>query len=331
MRFFSGRHSARRRSPGLGQRWRRAAVTIAVVALTATALPGTASAASLNIQRKFFITSPTTSDPAQTSGLECPSGKQVIGVGGFINYGPDASFGNVVLNGLWPQLFSAFQAALVQGGETDAGEPGMWNLARQATCSDPVPGFELKVFTTSTDSAPSGFKRLSARDARCPDGKKVLSAGGQVSGANGLPQRGNVIIDDITPSADLTGVNVTAWEDATGTTDNWRLLAFLVCADPLPGLELVTSTSYVNSFAYKSATVTCSAGKRVLSAAGDITGPNGIGGDTSGAVGSGLIDQMSFTSSPLPEGTMVAARKVGGGPSFNETWFPHAYAICAAV
>jgi hypothetical protein len=60
-----------------------------------------------------------------------------------------------------------------------------------------------------------------------------------------------------------------AWEDVvTGTPDIWVLTAILACADPLPGLELVTSSSFNNSFSYKSAEVTCSAGKQVLSAAG---------------------------------------------------------------
>jgi hypothetical protein len=331
MRFFSGRRAVRRASPGLWHRGRGAAVAIAVVAVTATALPGTAAAAGLNIQRIFSMTPPTTSEPAQAFGVMCPAGTQAIGLGGAVNHGFDATFGNVVLNGLGVQVFSFGAAATAQAGETDFGESGAWNLMLYATCSDPVPGFEVKNFATPFDSAPAGFKRLDARTARCPAGKKMLSAGGWVAGSNGQPQPGSVIIDDITPSADLTGVNVTAWEDATGAAENWSLQALVVCANPLPGLELRTSTSFNNSFTDKTATVNCSAGKRVLSAAGDITGPNGTGGDSSGATGKGLMDEISLSYAPSPEGAKVVTRKVGGGPSFNETWFPHAYAICAAV
>ncbi len=77
---------------------------------------------------------------------------------------------------------------------------------------------------------------------------------------------------------------------------------------------------------------TCPTGKRVLAAGGDITGPAGVGGDTSGDFGRALMDKIDFTSGPtFREEVTVVARKVEGSPVFNENWYTHAYAFCAPV
>lgn len=315
--------------------WRRAAAATAVLAATAAALlvpAGAAQAAVPGIQRvQFFGPPPVTSDPTQLLTGVCPAGKQVLGVGGEIQYGPGSPFGQISMTGVTPQQIGTGEGVVVQAYEVAGGTPGNWNLNGYAVCANPLPGLERKVFATATDSAPFRFKRLDAGVARCSTGKKLLGAGGLVLNAPGLAANGSVILDDITPAPDLSGVTVTAFEDAAGTAANWTLTAWVVCADPLPGLQLVASSSFTNSFSFKAASVTCPAGKKVLSAAGDLTGPGGIGGDTTGASGTGLMDQIRIDGGFMPEGATVVARKVGGDASFNETWFPHAYAICATA
>jgi hypothetical protein len=52
----------------------------------------------------------------------------------------------------------------------------------------------------------------------------------------GAPSRGDVVINDVTPNAALTGVSVVAFEKQDDTALNWTLNAWLICAEPLPGL-----------------------------------------------------------------------------------------------
>lgn len=124
-------------------------------------------------------------------------------------------------------------------------------------------------------------------------------------------------------------MSVVAFEKQDDTALNWTLNAWLICADPVPGLVRVATTDHVSSYSYKLATADCPAGTKVLSAAGDLTAPGGQGGDLSG--GGGVMDSLSLNGGTYSdEGVTVVARKAGGGPSFDESWFPHAYAICAS-
>ena len=198
-----------------------------------------------------------------------------------------------------------------------------------ATCSDPLPGWGLHARFTTNDSAPFGYKRIDASQAACPSGKKLLGAGAEIGAGPGPAPAGEVLIDDLTPNSTLTGVSVTAWEDLDRTAANWSLNVWYVCANPVPGLELVASTSYLNSYSYKSATATCPKGKKVLSAGGDLTSGQGHGGDVTGGGGDAMMDSLRLTGGlGSAEGVSVVARKAGGGPSFNTGWYPHAYAIC---
>jgi hypothetical protein len=61
------------------------------------------------------------------------------------------------------------------------------------------------------------------------------------------PGNGDVLIDDVRPSADLQSVTVNALEDETGTTASWTVSALAVCAFPPPGLARVSATSPLNS------------------------------------------------------------------------------------
>lgn len=58
----------------------------------------------------------------------------------------------------------------------------------------------------------------------CPAGTRVTGAGGRIDGA-----AGQVVLDDVRPSADLTSVTVNALEDETGTTAGWTVTAIAMC------------------------------------------------------------------------------------------------------
>ena len=86
-------------------------------------------------------------------------------------------------------------------------------------------------FTAST-SAPKSLT------ATCPAGTRVIGPGGDTT-----PGDGSVVLNQIRPDASLTSVTVHADEDEVGTPSNWFLQAFVICAAPPAGLELVSATS----------------------------------------------------------------------------------------
>ena len=123
----------------------------------------------------------------------------------------------------------------------------------------------MRVLTTSTLS--STDKSVAAV---CPAGKRVLGVGGGVVSSDG-----QVLLDGLRPAADLTRVTVNALEDDTGYTSNWGLTAYAICAAPVAGLERVSATSVIDSDGPKVHQLACPATKRVLSAGGEISSPNG--------------------------------------------------------
>lgn len=148
----------------------------------------------------------------------------------------------------------------------------------------------------------------------CPPGKKVISAGGDVSpGTNEFANR--VFVDAIRPGPQLNGVTVRGREDELGTTQPWQVFAYAICAPAPGGLELVTTTS-ASSSANKSALAACPSGKRLLGAAGEATGP----------IGEILLDGV------LPgfylTGATVNALEDETGTAQN--WTVTAYAICSS-
>jgi hypothetical protein len=146
--------------------------------------------------------------------------------------------------------------------------------------------------------------------ATCPPGKRVLGAGGELDGL------GQVVMDDMTPSKDLTSVRVVGHEDDDGTTANWSVTAYAVCGSAPPGLELKPATSEpFDSLSVKSAFATCSPGKQVLGAGGEITG----------GLGEVVMDHI-FPERDLTR-VNVVAREDDNRTTAN--WSVTAYAICA--
>ena len=157
--------------------------------------------------------------------------------------------------------------------------------------------------------SPSSSANKSAT-VSCPAGKKVLSAAADVN-----PGNGDVLIDDVRPSADLQSVTVNALEDESGTAANWTVSALATCAFPPPGLERISAASPLNS-SNKSVTATCPSGKRVL----------GMGADLNTFVGQVLLDDLR-PDAGLANVTVNALEDETGN---STNWSVTAYAVCAA-
>ena len=145
----------------------------------------------------------------------------------------------------------------------------------------------------------------------CPAGKKVLSAGGDVT-----PGNGDVLIDDVRPSADLQSVTVNA---RRGRDRHDRCLGGHGDRDlrvPAAGARAGVRDEPAQLDQNKSVTATCPSGKRVL----------GTGGDLNTFVGQVLLDDMR----PNAGLTNVTVNALEDETGNSTNWSVTAYAVCAA-
>jgi hypothetical protein len=140
-----------------------------------------------------------------------------------------------------------------------AGTPASWSMTAYAMCATPPPGLE---FVEVAGSSSSSATRTTT--AQCPGGKRVIGAGGTITGGNG-----RIKVDEIRPNEGLTQVTVTASEDQDGTSASWRLRAYAICANPPAGLVRVTTTA-PSGWDGRTVRATCPSEKVLLSASGGV-------------------------------------------------------------
>jgi hypothetical protein len=84
---------------------------------------------------------------------------------------------------------------------------------------------------------------------------------------------GGIALDEITPS--LSTVRATAYQtEIHDVTPPWSVIAYAVCADPIPGLTIVSTFSPADSLD-KSVDVNCPAGTKVHGLGGDLLNRQG--------------------------------------------------------
>jgi hypothetical protein len=227
----------------------------------------------------------------------CPAGKQVTGAGAEI----DGGGGEVVLDDLIPL---PGQSVFVTGFEDETGFASNWFLRAYAICATPLPGLEVVSNSSPTDSS---FSK--AVTATCPAGKQVVGAGGGLFNGDG-----QVVLDAAVPFSDLSAVAAIGIEDESGYADNWSVTAHAVCANPPPGLELVTARTDPDSDFFASVAATCPSGKNLLGMGADI--------DANGEV---VLDDVR-PNAALTNATVTAFEDEDGLAS---DWSLTARAICA--
>jgi hypothetical protein len=126
-----------------------------------------------------------------------------------------------------------------------------------------VPGITVVYQDSATDS---NDKTVTAK---CPNGTKVMDAGGYVDSGGG-----KVTLDDVFPDPDLNFVNVTGLE-TDSFSGQWTIRAYVTCADLLDGQEWIDAQTATNSDDRKTLTVACSSNKTVLGSGYTITGGDG--------------------------------------------------------
>jgi hypothetical protein len=275
---------------------------------TTTAITLTAAVPAHAVPSMSFVTATTASDfrLGRTHAAHCPIGRRVLGGGAYVGGGAT----EVHIDGLMPVTTAggdSFHAnATVVQRPDGTGWRGSWFLVVYAICGAAPAGLQY----VSASSA-GGFTTYRTVTASCPAGKRVIGAAGRVT-----PGFGFAMLDQITPTATLTDVVVTGYESAAPAALAWRVDAFAICANPLPGQVLISATSPTSATPYKSAVVLCPTGTRIHGLGHDLTGTTGLAGATA-----------VFPDQPLTSAKLTAA---AAWPGLSSSWRARVFAICAA-
>ena len=285
---------------GAGQRSGRRAARLVAVALVATGLAGTGSllspaAAAVPGLQQVAVATPSDSTSPKFVTASCPAPKVLVGTGAHVANGA----GEVLIERIHP----VSTAVRVSASEDENGFGGAWSLHAYAVCADQLAGHEIKTAASVSDSA-----SVKGATAACTAGKQVLGTGATT--ANGA---GQVRLTAVAPGAGA--VSARAYEDETGYAGAWSVTAFAICANPLPGHEIVSTASPSDSTNPKGITANCSAGKRVL----------GVGAATTGVFFAGEVAPTTL----VPTGTSATTRAYEDQTLFAGNWTLRAYAICA--
>lgn len=261
-------------------------------------VPATAAHAAQPLTGLEYIsdTSPSDTDWVKMADVTCPYGKSVVGMGWSTN--PARS--ELRLNMLYP---STQRTVLAQVAADDFYD-WSWSVTVYAMCADTPPGWELRLDTSTTTSDADRIV-----DVECSSGaKKPLAVGAWESNGHG-----EVIISDINPS--LTGAYARAHEYEAGTTDQWWLRVYLICADPPTGWSMYSSsnqTAYPTTSEYTG----CESGRTAISA----------GFDLDGSAGQIIPSSMRTVAYMASQSGMTSAREdVTGAP---DTWELTVDVIC---
>lgn len=277
----------------LGSRLGGAAIITALAAIALGTLAGSAQAAVPGVQR---VTVSSISDSAsfKTVTANCPAGKVVVGA----EYSISNGLGSVVLDDLVPT-----QSSVRVGAREDAnGTTTSWLVRATAVCANPLPGYEI--ITAKSPATSEGKSAI----ASCPAGKQLIGSGANMDGGFG-----EVVLDALIPST--SSLTVTSFEgDNGGTANNWSVTARAICANPLPGRQVVFATSASTS-AGKAQDVLCPIGTQPISAGFDVFGAPGE-----------LITTGMFTSPLAPTATAAALEDDNGTAA---SWTVRAFGICA--
>lgn len=232
----------------------------------------------------------------------CPAGTAILGGGADIVGGGHG----VQLGGLTPAPAGMPANSMWATANEDAlGYAGSWHIAAWAICGSGVTGHEI-VHASATGPVNSASASVTAT---CPAGKKVIGAGGRSAG------KPSYVLDTIGVSSGLDSVHAQTYAAESPTPGTAPLAeAYAICVNPVPGQQLVSASSGLNS-ADKTLSVSCPSGKRL----------HGTGGGMSGARGQAHLDMLS------PNGNGAAridAREDATGHGGN--WKTDVYAICAS-
>ncbi|MCG8921862.1 hypothetical protein [Lentzea sp. CC55] len=232
----------------------------AMVAATGQVVPAQAAPVSVQAVTTVHVkaVSEIDSNEPKSATATCPAGMVVTG-GGFSTATGVGNDGSVVMDELLMRDTSVSGTAY----EDADGTSKNWGVTVFAVCANPLPGYEIKLGR----SAVIGSEHEKTAVATCSPGKSVMGGGFALTGATG-----DVVVDELLPGTST--VSTKAFEGKNGTTKNWFLDAYAVCAFQPTGWQIVNKAGPVHSSG-KITTLECPAGKKVLGPMFDLTGSLG--------------------------------------------------------
>lgn len=290
-------------------RWVSRAMAMALVAgALGTAQLTTAAPASAvtGLEKVFSPSSPTDSQSSKTVTARCPSGKQVVGGGGWVHAVDRYAEDNLALTQLRP--FDSYRDGYTVTAEELLYTSGNWWVQAYAICADSMSGHQIVTGTTSYSSQAKQHAK-----AVCPSGKRAIGSGARVNYAS----TGEVALQIARASGSGDITRAQAREEANGYSGNWNVTAYAVCVYPPYGYEVVYGDSPErDSESTKTARATCPNGKRV----------HGAGAATIFNAPAGVALQVVYPFNDLSR-TMAHAVETS---STSADWdFIVAQAICA--
>lgn len=246
------------------------------------------------------VTHSVTESSADKSAVaSCPAGKVVTGGGGFLPAGSSAH-GRVGLDRLEPLANgTGFFVTMREVGPVNFA--GDWGLQAVAQCATTPAGYQVVATTGAV-----GTEYVTASCGT----KKVIGMGGRVN--SGL---GDVVLDQVVPSFDLTSVTVRAVAVQGTSPAGWSATSIAVCANAPAGLERIVRTAASSSDPSDSGFKTCPAGKGLYSAGADIIAGNG---------------QVLLAAVNITGGNTVRVAADEDADGFAGSWSLNGYGICGS-
>lgn len=232
--------------------------------------------------------------------VDCPAGTKVYGAGGSIAGG----YGNVVLDEFVPN--EDLTQVSAQGLERP-GYAADWTVWAWAICG-PATLNQQRIELSTAQNSTSPKNAVTS----CPANLKVYGIGAEI--ING---QGNVVLDDLEISQDLTEVNIGAYEIG-GWSGSWAVKAYAICANPAAGgMSRVTLSTSMDGVSPKTVTASgCLPGTKL----------HGVGGEISGGAGDVIFEDL--TPNNLLNTVSATGYEVGG--SSGASWKITSYGVCAA-
>ncbi|HEU4421492.1 MAG TPA: hypothetical protein VFR67_03015 [Pilimelia sp.] len=133
--------------------------------------------------------------------------------------------GKVVIDEIKPNGGPGVAATEVTVEAVEADDyAGAWTVNALAICADPLDGQQVISAETAPASVDDGIR------ADCSAGQAATGSGVEIIGP-----AGHVVVDDAYPTDGSTSVEPTATTvygaEEDGTTANWSIKAFVICAD----------------------------------------------------------------------------------------------------
>lgn len=285
------------KSVSFGRRWlRRLAGVVVVTAMAAGMTAVFASPASAGLVGLTIIEEQEEStDDSNTVTARCPNASVLVGTG------VSVSGGDVLIKDITPSETEVEVEAVVDAD----GTAGTWTLEAIAMCAVEPVGYEIVSDTSLRSSDPR-----QGANAACTGNKDVIGTAAEIDGI----VTGDVMIDTVLPTEG--NVHVAAAEDQNGTTSNWSVTAWAICADPSTGADIEASSNTTQTTRDNKA-------RSEYCDSGEITG---FGGLLLGAPG-----QVSITAlSPIvyfdTHGAYARGTEDHDGTTAN--WTLTTYAIC---